>query len=352
VITASDRPMLKPWLSRTVAEDRLVVSAGAAITVFEGAASVALLPPLMAMLDGSLTVDEIVTTLGESIRPAIEQAIAELSANSLLVTDDEFDADGTVIDPALVPSAATAIAADRLDSAPAHVAQKLQAGAVTVIGQGSLAGEIVRLLRIFGVGDVQLLPEPPANPDDSLHVMVVNPGADGAATEWNARAIEEDRAWLPVMAYDGRLASVGPLITPGKTACFECLRIRRASNLSFRAEQRQVDAARDASATASVGGVVGGPMAHMTATVTADAAMGMLLAGDGEPSMLAGRVTTIAPSMDGTQLETHRLYRVPRCPACSRTDGLGHPQVWFEQEISEDQYTEQEVDNGCATCGG
>jgi bacteriocin biosynthesis cyclodehydratase domain-containing protein len=349
-VAGTDRPVLKPWLTWTVTDERLVVSSGAGVTVFEGAASRTLLPSVLALLDGSLTVDEIVASLGETIRPAIEQAISEVASRDLLFYAAP-NGDSQVSETYLQGSAA-AIAADRLDATPADVAERLLAQRATVAGSGPIAGEIVRLLRLFGVGSVELTSTPRTDDDGDLTIVVVNPGDDSAAAAWNLHALAADTPWLPVMAYDGRLATVGPLITPNETACFECLRIRRASNLSFRVEQRIVDEARDRDPNASRGGVVGGPLAHLAATLAADAAIGMLLAKNGEPSMLAGRVVTVAPSMGGPLVETHRLYRVPRCPACSRARGLGHPQVWFEPEADHDVVAQEVVEHVCSSCGG
>lgn len=348
-VAGGDRPLLKPWLTWTTTDDSLVVSSGSAVTVFQGAAARLLLPSILARLDGTLTVDEIVAAIGEAARPAIEHAIAEVASRDLLVNpsteDEERRGDWAIAAPA------AAIAADRMDATPHEVASRLRTCRVQVAGDGPLVAEVVRQLRLFGVGEVTAVRTPSSGEHVDLVVVAVGPGGESVAASWNREAMLNGQAWLPVMAYDGRLASVGPLIVPGQTACFECLRIRRASNLSFRVEQRLVDDARDQDPAASRGGMIGGPMLHMCAALAADAATGMLLAEPGEPSILAGRVVTAAPSMGGPQVETHRLYRVPRCPACSRAAGLGHAQVWFEPEPDHSDHTSEDQ-HVCSSCGG
>lgn len=326
-ITVAQRQCFKPWLTWATTGDQLIVSHGASVTVFEGAASVQLLPSMIALLDGTLTIDEIVEVLGRDLRPAIEQAVDELSTRGLLLPIDD---DRPGISSPSRHSAAVAIAADQPAGDPDDVTRKLAAASITIAGFAPLAGEIIRLLRLFGVGDVSLGDRERRLSTDRLSVAVSGPGEDRFITEWNEQALATGALWLPVLPYDGRLATIGPLIVPGSTACFECLRIRRASNLGFRVEQRALDRAR--SHGPGRGGVAGGPIAYITAALAADAIVSALLAGEAEPSMLVGRVLTVAPSIDGPDVQMHRLYRVPRCTACSRALGLGYPQPWFDPD--------------------
>lgn len=326
------RPTLKPWLTWTTTEEQLIVSHGSSITVFEGEVATSLLPALFPMLDGSLVIDEIAEAIGSDLRPAIDRAMAELEERDLLLAEDDdvagFDTTPTAL------AAAQMVAGGLADGRPLDIVKRLAAAQVTIAGSGLIASEIVRWLRIFGVGQVHLATASDIDlPANALVVAVSGPGDQSNLSRWNDEALRRQQTWMAVMAYDGRFASIGPVFVPGQTACFECFQIRRASNLAFRVEQRVVD--KTNGSERSGGGVVGGPIAATTAALAAEAVFSTLIAKAEDPSMLTGRVLTLASSISGTTTAMHRLYRVPRCPVCSPTKGLGHPQVWFDPEPDE-----------------
>ena len=68
------RPWLKPWYQRVVTDDSVLLTHGESIVVVKGRAATRLLPALLELLDGSLTVEEVVAALGEPIRPATLRA--------------------------------------------------------------------------------------------------------------------------------------------------------------------------------------------------------------------------------------------------------------------------------------
>ena len=60
---------------------------------------------------------------------------------------------------------------------------------------------------------------------------------------WNRAANESGARWLPVLPYDGRFASVGPLVVPGQSCCYECVLRRRAANLEYGEHLREIERA-------------------------------------------------------------------------------------------------------------
>ncbi|MGH2942114.1 MAG: hypothetical protein ACRDLN_04995, partial [Solirubrobacteraceae bacterium] len=115
------------------AAGELVLRYGDTFTVFHGAAAVSLLPPLIALLDGSHDVEQIHAALGEAVRPATEQALAQLAERGMLM-------DGArTAEPAhdLGAGVARDLAA-RTDGmvTPAECAARLAVARVPVLGEG------------------------------------------------------------------------------------------------------------------------------------------------------------------------------------------------------------------------
>ena len=58
---------------------------------------------------------------------------------------------------------------------------------------------------------------------------------------WNEFCVRHRRPFLPVVLQD-LIGYIGPIVVPGETACFECLRARQNSNLINPETQRAAEA--------------------------------------------------------------------------------------------------------------
>jgi bacteriocin biosynthesis cyclodehydratase domain-containing protein len=323
------RPRLKPWfrVATDPSAQELVLRYGDAFTVFRGAAAVCLLPPLMALLDGSHDVEEIHVALGEAVRPATEQALAQLAQHGTLM-------EGTDVgEPANHPGGSVARdLSARVDGmvTPAECAARLASARIPVLGEGLLAAECVRQLRLAGCAGATPCDTSDWDADASTTVVALE-GADDPLPTWmNARALEHGARWIMAVPFDGVSAIAGPMFIPGHTACHTCLRLRRAANADDPARQRAWDATVSERATSSSSAMAAIVAALVVAPVTEGLALRALA---GEP--MAGIAKTVELGFYGPDIATHHVYRVPRCPACSRVRDQGDPVPWHQPSPNE-----------------
>jgi bacteriocin biosynthesis cyclodehydratase domain-containing protein len=125
-----------------------------------------------------------------------------------------------------------------------------------------------------------------------------------------------------VLPYDGRFAAVGPLVVPGESCCFECVRARRAANLGYGDDLREIEAA-PAAVRAD---------AALEAAVVAVAAHVVLRYVGGGDTTVPG-VLYAVEARPALSVDEHAVLRVPRCPACSPVSRLAPRLPWHEAEV-------------------
>lgn len=313
VTRVPERPLLAPWYRLVGDGDRLLLEHGQSVVALEGAAVRTFLPVLLPLLDGTRGYEDLVVRLGRAVRPALDRALETLAAHGLLV-------DGPDVSPEARPSAHAVAAA--FDLPPSVVAERLAAGVVGVVGQSPLGVEIARLLRLCGLERIRSLRQ---RSRARVSIAVVAPGAaelEGLRS-WNRRALRTGTPWLAVRAYDGRFASVGPLIVPGESCCFECVLLRRAANLVHGYDLDEIERAPLAArADAAVEAVVAALAAHLVLRSVA-----------GRDTTLPGILYTVE-ARPALTLGEHAVLRVPRCPACSDVDRSAPRLPWHEAEAA------------------
>jgi bacteriocin biosynthesis cyclodehydratase domain-containing protein len=309
-----ERPLLKPWYRLAHTHDGLVLEYGQAALMFQGAAAQRLLPALLPLLDGERTLEDIGSYLGEPIFPAIRQALELLARHGAIASGSAYrDQPRPLRDAAWHLAAASG---DDVDAAR----RLLRRSRVEVRGNGPVAEESVRLLRLAGVGEVAH----PAWLDDGqggtdVVVAVPDPGEIPALRELNELALRVGFQWLQALPFDGRYASIGPLFIPGETCCYDCFRLRQAANLEYPDELRALE-------RSGASYPVPAPLVSTLAGLATTLALNWL--GGRDPS-LPGVLHTL--ELRPVCLVTrHHVYRVPRCPTCSGLEELAAPSPWFE----------------------
>ncbi len=307
-------PYLGPWYRVASGSRTVVLEHGQRIVRLEGGAAERLLPALLPLLDGRRTVDEIVAVLGEPARPAVEQALGALAAHGVLEEGPPVP-DGV---PRPVAGAAELLASLRPGSRPvAETARAIAGCSVAVAGDGGAGIELARLLRAAGV-DVRRADG--IEPDADLVVCAPSGSDLHRLRDWNAQALESRVAWLQVLPFDGRYASVGPLYLPADTCCYECFRLRRAANLEGGAEPL-LDAVPARSPSAPpLEAIIGGLAALLVAS---------WLVHDDHFAPGAFYALELVPTI---ALSLHHVYRVPRCSACAEVARAAPPLPWHKEE--------------------
>lgn len=210
---------------------------------------------------------------------------------------------------------------------------------VAIVGVNAVSSQIAASLRASGmrnidVVDFQLLRNQRVYPDGdgawppdvaapvpyevwsheldaSAYACIVATSDFGPTQElrdWNEFCVEEGRPFLPAVLADG-VGFVGPLVVPGETACYECLRARENSNMADPAEQRLVE--RFATRTQSVAAF----HPSMPAVIGHMAALELVKFFTGISVAAAGRILEI--DLLEPSLARRKVLKIPRCQVCS-----------------------------------
>ena len=309
----SARPLLKPWYRLATTPEGMLLEHGRSTVSFGGAAAVRLLPLLLPLLDGKQTVEEIVTIIGPSARAAVENALALLARHGLL-TEGPPPAEELPVD---LRRTAAYLAQGSRDS-PRLVAERLSSARVLLEGDEELVAAVARLLRRSGVARSRPSEEP------SFVAAAAAVAGDPLLEHRNALALESGPAWLPFGCFDGRSATIGPLIVPRETACYHCLVLRRDASTSCRAELASLRSVPLRAAVAPA-------LLALVAALAAERIVRWL--GIRDPA-LPGTVVTVEVTPELVVSNDH-LLRVPRCPACSGLAEVGAPVPWHEARWEE-----------------
>jgi bacteriocin biosynthesis cyclodehydratase domain-containing protein len=307
------RPLLAPWYRVVGDGDRLLLEHAQSLVVLEGAAVHTLLPALLPLLDGTQGVDQLAERLGEAARPAIVAALELLAERGLVI--DGPDA------PLRLREAAHAVAA-AYGLAPAVAAERLGAASVALVGGNRSLVEVARLLCAAGVVEVRRSSWRGRGRAD-LTVVAPAPDELDRLHAWNRLALDRGIRWLLIRPFDGRFASVGPLIVPGQSCCYECALLRRGANAGYPDELDDVEAAPLA-ATADAG------FQSLTAGVAAHVAVRWVA---GRDTTLPGVLFTLE-AQPALKLDEHLVLRVPRCEACSGVARAAPRLPWHAAEAA------------------
>ncbi|GAA4710290.1 TOMM precursor leader peptide-binding protein [Phytohabitans rumicis] len=152
-----------------------------------------------------------------------------------------------------------------------------------------------------------------------LTVVALEAFAPGLLHRVNELAVAAEKPWLPVYA-DGSELVVGPLVVPGRSACYNEFEIQHESSRALRTEYLlyKEELGRR---PAGDGPQLLPPFAGIAASWAVSAALPFLVDGT---SFLVGRAVRI--DFERLEVITERVLRLPRCPACAelRPD-LRHP---------------------------
>jgi bacteriocin biosynthesis cyclodehydratase domain-containing protein len=332
VSPAGRRPSVAPWLARVELDDRIGLFGGDRLIELAGPDGLG--AEVLDLLDGTRTEAEVLDAVDPLHRDAVRRALDALQLADALTEGRRLDpADGQPV------AAAVALAGTQpIPPEPALVAARVAAASVAVVGCGRAAPLIRALLAADGVRGVRAdhlvvtdlataapgydARHPavvPQDPIGEVDLVIAAPGPDELAElrDLGRRGHDAEQVWLPVLPFDGARAQVGPLVLPGRSACFECTQVRRAAAVEF-----TDDAARlfETAAAVAVPWFVDG----LAASVAAAVALQWLGCKDprlpGELRLVEAGQLTVA---------VERVLRVPRCPLCSPVATSGGAYPWF-----------------------
>jgi molybdopterin-synthase adenylyltransferase len=303
----------------------------------EGAAE-AVQVVLSAAAGPGATREEICERFATPSRPAVERLIDLLIARHMLVPSNGVESVATDRESSLD------ILYWHFGVSAAEVTQRLNSRQIVIVGVNCISRQLVASLSAsdldnFRVIDYPLLrnlrlfddtarlladqwpasAKPPLAYEEwadkidpqSLDCLVATSdfGGQQEMRPWNKFCVEHDRHFLPVVLQNV-IGYVGPLVIPGETACFECLRARQNAHLEDPQTRR---AAED---VAFEGQVVTGFHPAM-ASVLGDLAAIELTKFYSGVLPLRNVGTLIEVNLLATQLTARKVLKIPRCAVCS-----------------------------------
>jgi bacteriocin biosynthesis cyclodehydratase domain-containing protein len=280
------------------------------------------------------SLEEIVAGFAPPERPSVEALVQHLMARRILVMESDLS-------PGALESESQLDVFYWHFGAPAHeIAQRFTRVRYRILGVNVISRQLATSLRAAGAEDVEVLDHPwLRNPelfdDDGVLAAGAWPGGLGKPSpvgdrgsldpgsldclvatsdlgdtqplrEWNELCLLHNIPFLPVLLQD-LVGYVGPIVVPGETACYECLRSRQNSHLPDPVAHRT---AEDAS-----GRAVAGFLPAM-ASILGDVACVELTKFFGlKPLSRIG--TLLEVNLLGGEMTPRRVLRLPRCPVCS-----------------------------------
>lgn len=308
--------MLKRWYRVRQDGDRVLLEYGHRLVVLEGGAARQLLPALLPLLDGRRTVGEIVERLGEEVEPAVQRVLDALARAGATTAGPPLPEE---LPDAVATTAELLCEAAGMELAPVAAAERLERSAVGMAGTGAPAAQIADLLRQSGVGAIERLRKPEDDRSLDLVVAVPSPSEHDLLERLNRASLRHGRPWLPVVPFDGVLAAAGPLVVPRESACWQCVRLRRAATVGYADELLLLGPAPVAPPGCP-------PLDAVLAGLAATLALRWLCHRD---PVLPGLMLALE-QWPRPKLGEHTVYRVPRCPVCSGLAGLAAPATWSE----------------------
>jgi bacteriocin biosynthesis cyclodehydratase domain-containing protein len=320
----------------TETEEGVIMKRGVTTLSINGEGAADFVRELLERADKGLTRGELRESFAEDDRDVVDELVDRLFERGILVPEGSATA---LDDPAY-----------RLDAfywnfgaRAAEVADRIDAAHVTVLGVNEVSRRVVAALSAGGAAAVEVVdyhvlrnvtlfdddgrllaeqwpgrehePRPYADWVDTVEaeaprciVATSDFGINPAIREWNKVCVKQGWNFLPVLLHD-LVGYIGPLVAPGETACYECLRARENSHMDDPAAQR----APEASAFESQRFFGFHPS---LATVVGDlAALELLKFYGGVPLWRVG--TLIEVHLMTPSIVVRRVLKVPRCSVCS-----------------------------------
>ena len=255
--------------------------------------------------------------IGPAVRQAVEHALGLLQEHGLLT---EPALEGIVESERR--AAEFLAATDPHGRTTAELLVTIREARVAVSGAGPLAAEVASSLRRSGISGLERLSlQAECAQIGEFQLGLAVPAGEElpSLSAWNEAALGARLPWLQVLPFDGVFGAVGPAYVPGETACYECFRIRRASNVDY---GREFLALQDVAVPLPAAASVDQTLAGLAATF----ALRWLAHRD---QFLPGTWYALELGVRPV-LGAHVLYRVPRCPVCSELGRAAQPLPWHK----------------------
>jgi bacteriocin biosynthesis cyclodehydratase domain-containing protein len=291
---------------------------------------------LVAVSAEGATLEEVCSFFPQPYRSAVEDLTKQLVARRILVLADDPPHDLPE------PEDALDVFYWNFGYRAGEVTENLNSGRISIVGVNCISRQLavslraakvsnfevvdyplLRNLRLFD-GDGQVIagewkptgsmpikyedwsPERDSVPLGCL-VATSDFGGMHLLREWNEYCVKESRHFLPVVLQNV-IGYVGPIVVPGETACYECLRARQNSHMV------DPDAERAAEQKAFEGQLVNGYHPSMASVLGDIVAMELTKFCSLIPRWRVG--TLIEVNLLIPSVVTRKVLKIPRCSVC------------------------------------
>jgi len=331
-----------------VAEKAVILVRGVAEIRISGARAIEVVPQLLDAAAGKgATRDEIIERFAAPDREEVGKLVDELFKRSILVGGREEPPTSDV-------ESSLEVFYWHFGQTVRATVDKLNGQSFVLMGVNTISRQIASALDSLGAARIQvvdfhilrnlrlygdagnLLPDEWVGPapitydawvegldTEGIGCLVASSDFGGShlLREWNEFCIENRVHFLPVIL-DRFIGSIGPLVIPGETPCYECLRVRENANMDA------PELERAAESSAADRQAMTGFHPAMTKVLGELAAMELCkVYGGGLPSR-SGRLIEV--NLLGPDISSRRVLKLPRCPVCSPT--LKSSGVYIERE--------------------
>jgi bacteriocin biosynthesis cyclodehydratase domain-containing protein len=372
--TLHTRPRLRKYL-REMRDDvgGILFRGGATSVTLRGESVDNLLPDLLPKLDGSRTIAQLVSDLPHVSEEVIRGALAILQEQNLLEEGDHHSSTSERDKPDALSWQEQYWTSFGGESASTQ--QKLSSSTVIISGLGGVGRSVADVLARSGVGKLRLADGQPVSPEDqlfgyrddqagiprsqafqqhqrfpaatletahfdatdeggtsesvfegsSLVVVCADSPREAAMNQVNRLSFRAGVPWLPATAGINH-GTIGPLVIPHQTACYECFRLRLISNRSFLNDALGSPVSVDSTGGEFATEVVAAPAFFLSLIgQIAAAEVIRFLTGMARPTT-AGAFLSLSPFDAG--ITRHEVLKLPRCPVCGPVRFRPQMKIW------------------------
>jgi bacteriocin biosynthesis cyclodehydratase domain-containing protein len=325
---------LAPWIEASRNDHMIVFQHGHRFVVYLGRGAADTIETVLAVIQQSEGFEAALSNFSKESQPAVKAIVRKLRGYGIL---QDFSQRNTSL-----AMAAKEIVGGEMSCE--DIATKEHEMKLVVISNGTVP-DVARLLaQENGLHNIRWIENVAEDqiPDildgeDKGSLILYSPTAhnDSLGAAINRWALSRERAWMQILPYNGGEAVIGPLFIPRQTACYECFRLRRRAASAHGKEQRVMDDG-DAIAFANQGtgswnspaqsGIIWSMFFQLLSIEMLDLhALPM--------TPLRGQAHTVSFDESSVAVDHHRVFTVPRCPAC-RAPSLPLPQPWIANKPS------------------
>lgn len=319
-------------------KNKVLLKNGDVIIEIEGKAMQVILVKVLSLLDGSRELEDIYNAFKEKDRKVVSKVL-EILVKEKLVIDKEDCNNELIINNTHYDIInffrATQCRYENEIVEASTIAKSLDKSRIGVIGSSFIADKIARMLKLSRVKHVKKISWPIDEvevKDVDLFILAPQLKEIYMLGEWNDYALSNSKTWMQILPYDGDCAIIGPLYLPHETVCYECYKIRVISNVEYKEELSNWYRGIKNKKVSARHYPVPIQFDFLISSIASLHIVGSILKDEYKLFDCFYTIEFILHESEFKfELKKNHIYRVPRCPKCSRLVQQSSPLVWSNE---------------------